>query len=546
MNTITPTIPPLPLPSTPSVAPVAVVQGAPPALGRLAIGQLLEATVTSQTAKNTFQVQTPIGQFSLQTTLSLPKGGALIMQLHSQSPFVQFQINSLNGVVPSLTTKAPSSVTASTSQAQRVPANKLAVGHVLQATLMRPLPKAPGSVGQNPLSKLTPHFTATAGLARGEGLAVQKPGAAKATSMKPSTKTAATTSTAVKNTPGVHNLNTPKVASLSTPKVLGYLPTGSQIGVKVTAIQLPNPAAASTTTASLNSNTTERTLSAGASLRGAVTGSTPLGHPIVHTRSGVFVLATQSIVPRGTTISLDVVKAPFAPVNKVQGVSSLHESLFRSRKWPALEQAFQAIEEVSPGSAQKLTNSIVPRPGVALTSSIIYFLSALKGGDFRSWLGEKSLRLIERSRPNIVGRIREDFTMLSRISDEPASGDWRVALIPINMGAEIQQIRLLLRQNEEEPNEEATSDTRFVVDVDLSRLGRLQLDGLVRDKGKSLDLIVRSDAHLADTIQNDIRTIFLEAADSTGLKGGVNFQAAPADFIEISDPSSDHEVGLMV
>jgi hypothetical protein len=114
------------------------------------------------------------------------------------------------------------------------------------------------------------------------------------------------------------------------------------------------------------------------------------------------------------------------------------------------------------------------------------------------------------------------------------------------VGAEIQQIRLLLRQNEEEPNEEATSDTRFVVDVDLSRLGRLQLDGLVRDKGKSLDLIVRSDAHLADTIQNDIRTIFLEAADSTGLKGGVNFQAAPADFIEISDPSSDHEVGLMV
>jgi hypothetical protein len=241
-----------------------------------------------------------------------------------------------------------------------------------------------------------------------------------------------------------------------------------------------------------------------------------------------------------------VVKAPLAPLNKAQNVPALHETLFRSRSWPALEQAFQAIEEVSPGSAQKLTNSFVPRPGAALTSSIIYFLSALKGGDLRSWVGEKSLRLIQRSQPNIISRIREDFSTLSRMADEPASGDWRVALIPINTGAEIQQIRLLLRQNKEETNEDKTSDTRFVIDVDLSRFGRLQLDGLVREKGKSLDLIVRSDAHLANTIQNDIRTIFLEAADLTGLKGGVNFQSAPADFVDIPDPSNDLNVGLMV
>jgi hypothetical protein len=340
--------------------------------------------------------------------------------------------------------------------------------------------------------------------------------------------------------------HTTKTASVSPPKTPELLPIGSQIGVKVTAIQSPNPAAASTPLASLNSNTKEHTLPTGSSLRGAVTGSTPSGHPIVQTRSGVFVLTTQTIFPPGTTITMDVVKAPLVQVNKAKGVPAMHESLFRSRKWPALEQAFQAIEEVSPGSAEKLTNSIVPRPGAALSSSVIYFLSALKGGDLRSWIGEKSLRLLERSRPNIVGRIREDFTTLSRIADEPASGDWRVALIPINTGAEIQQIRLLLRQNREEANEDATSGIRFIIDVNLSRFGRLQLDGLVRDKGKSLDLIVRSDVHLADTTQNDIRTIFLEAADLTGLKGGLNFQAAPADFIDIPDPSSDLDIGLMV
>ena len=72
------------------------------------------------------------------------------------------------------------------------------------------------------------------------------------------------------------------------------------------------------------------------------------------------------------------------------------------------------------------------------------------------------------------------------------------------------------------------------------------MDGLVRDKGKSLELIVRSNTHLADTIKNDIRTIFREAADLSSLKGGVNFQAAPADFINISNPANVQDVGLVV
>ena len=168
-------------------------------------------------------------------------------------------------------------------------------------------------------------------------------------------------------------------------------------------------------------------------------------------------------------------------------------------------EILSSLEEVRPGRSQKLIISIIPRPGASLTSSMIFFLSALKGGDLHSWIGEKALRLIERNQPNISSRIREDFTTLSRIIEEPAPSDWRVALIPINNGDEIQQIRLLLRQNEKETNEDTTSNTRFVIDVKLSRFGRLQMDGLVREKGKSLDLIIRSDTHLADTIKNDIR-----------------------------------------
>ncbi len=546
MSTIKPTAPLLSKPGSHSSTSVAVVQGAPTILKGLSIGQLLEATITSQTAKNTFQIQTPAGKFFLQSNLSLPKGGALVMQLVSQSPFIQFQINSLNGTNPSLKTKIQGNMTTSTNHAQGSPATKLAIGNVLQATLMSPSLESPSTVRQAPIGKLRSSIGAKMETIKEKGVPLQKSRFSRAISTKSLITTAAKASAIMKNATGDQNLRRPIIASASATKALGHLQVGSQVGVKVTGIQRLNLAAASTTPTTLSSKTTKPTLSAGANLGGAVTGSTPSGHPIVQTKLGAFVLATQTSVPRGTTISLEVVTAPSVPVKETQAAPAPHESLFRSRNWPALEHAFQALEEVRPGKSQKLINSIIPRPGASLTSSMIFFLSALKGGDLQSWIGEKVLRLIERNQPNVSSRIREDFTTLSRIVEEPAPSDWRVALIPINNGDEIQQIRLLLRQNEKDTDEDTTSNTRFVIDVKLSLFGRLQMDGLVGEKGTSLDLIIRSDTHLADAIKNDIRTIFRETADLSGLKGSVNFQAAPADFINISDPVIVQDIGLVV
>ncbi len=221
--------------------------------------------------------------------------------------------------------------------------------------------------------------------------------------------------------------------------------------------------------------------------------------------------------------------------------------MFASRKWPALEQVIQVLHEATPTTAQQLVNSFIPRPDAGLTSGLVFFLTALRGGDIRSLIGEAPMRLIESRRPNLAGRVSEDFSALARIADEPGSSDWRVALIPINTGAQIEQIRMLMRQHGSDEEEATdTADSRFVIDVELSTFGRLQLDGLVRNNGKSLDLIIRSEAPLSGTMHDDIRTIFLDAADLTGLTGSVNFQAAPPLFIDIADPSIDHDLGLVV
>ncbi len=566
MTTITPPIAPQPLPAAPGTPPVVVVPSPPPALARLAIGQLLTATITTQVAKDVFQVQTPMGQLSLQSGMALPKGGTLVLQLQSQSPFVQFQINSLNGAAPPLSAKSgkaatPSSQsqgagtvlpnTSASAQGAAASGAKLAAGNVLQATLMRPLSQPTvGGALQTPAG-LTSPTTAATGITAGKGDPGQlagKPASANVKPAAPSTGATAPIRASGRTVGGAINptsaKSTPGVASPAS----GYLPTGSQLSVKITGVQLPSPVASNPTPSLGPSGATTQGLPAGTSLSGTVTGSTPSGHPIVQTKAGVFALTTQTVVPRGSVVTLDVVSAPTAPVVKPGAAPSLHESLFTSRKWPALEEIIQVVQEANPATAQQLIHSVVPRPNVALSAGVLFFLTALRGGDMSSWIGNDVLRMIEKTRPNLVGRVTEDFTSLARMADEPATGDWRVALIPINTGADIEQIRLLLRQhgNDEDDEEDGKSDTRFVIDVELSKFGRIQLDGLSREKGKSLDLIVRSQSPLSDTMRNDIRTIFTEAAELTGLKGGVKFQAAPPDFIDIPDPSGNHDLGLVV
>jgi len=125
-------------------------------------------------------------------------------------------------------------------------------------------------------------------------------------------------------------------------------------------------------------------------------------------------------------------------------------------------------------------------------------------------------------------------------------------MIPFLNGDEIDPLRLSLRHGGEDADEGDTENrgqgTRFVIDLDLSHIGRFQLDGLVQQGEKRMDLIVRTEDKLQQTIENGIRSIFQEAVDVTGINGGIVFQAAPPNFTEVPAPAAvtDETLGLMV
>ena len=118
------------------------------------------------------------------------------------------------------------------------------------------------------------------------------------------------------------------------------------------------------------------------------------------------------------------------------------------------------------------------------------------------------------------------MSQMQRTATDASSQDWRLFFIPVMTNEGLEQLRLMLRQDEgdgKSPDEDAGA--RFLIEVDMSRLGPFQFDGLTRKK--HLDLVVRTHAELPPEMREEIRSIFGNTITALGFTGTIAFRAVP-------------------
>lgn len=559
--------PPQPTGAPPPTAPppTAVATNPPPRLLDLPLGARLEATIIGPPDKGLIQVATEHGTVQLRSLVALPEKATLQLVLQSRAPSLIFLIAGIDGRPLSVGTPAGPLATSlagpqgaatgggtggivqpATPSATPTPVT-LTTGAQLTGILIRPAAIAPGAptTGQVPPAGTLAGSVGAAATAGGNSPALT-PG-----TTIPGTSGATTPATGTPS-PAV----TP-VSSTAAGTVMPHsLAVGTQLPLRVVSVLPPGQAA---TIVTPDASAAARPV-AGQSLHGVVIPSHGGNQAVVQTSLGTVSLATPTALPAGTSLVLEFTGAPRPPAAVshpgTHGASQQaidqagRAALTWAREWPALDETLRVLADIAPGAHQHVTSSALPRPDAQLTSNVLFFLSALRGGDVRSWIGDGPARILQRLRADVANRLGDDFAQMSRTADEPASGDWRMTAVPFLAEDEIQKIRLLTRHHEEndedEENDGESSGMRFVVDLDLTQLGRMQLDGLVADGGKHVDLVVRTDNPLPPQMQSDIRDIFIDAAAVTGISGGVGFQAQPAGFVDAMPAATSSGLGLEV
>lgn len=241
---------------------------------------------------------------------------------------------------------------------------------------------------------------------------------------------------------------------------------------------------------------------------------------------GLLTVVTGHFLPVGSLVTFEVVGV--APANDTApGGAPQASALELTRDWPALRETLNVLHSNDPNLFARLAESVLPQPGTRLASAMLFFISALHQGNVASWLGERiDAELARAGMGNLANNLVEDFRQLARTVDEGGPGAWRTYLIPVMEGGEPRQIRFFHRnlgQNDGDGNARER-DSRFLVDIDLSRLGAMQLDGLLQ--GRRFTLVLRTATLLESKARHQLSEIFRDGCECAGLTGEIGFGGA--------------------
>jgi len=139
--------------------------------------------------------------------------------------------------------------------------------------------------------------------------------------------------------------------------------------------------------------------------------------------------------------------------------------------------------------------------------------------------GERATSITRAVEASVQRLERDDAARpAGRQESESALGDWRQAWIALPADATPSPLYLQWRERGEAARSNGLG-RRFVINVRLTRLGALELDGLMSDGGDRFDLIVRSAAALPPPVRAGVRQMFETALGILAARGGLAFEA---------------------
>ncbi len=194
-------------------------------------------------------------------------------------------------------------------------------------------------------------------------------------------------------------------------------------------------------------------------------------------------------------------------------------------------------------AAAHFVQTRLPSPTHHLAGTALFFLSVLQSGKIDEWLGEPLIVKMEKAgKKQATGDLIKALEEPNLIAVRDAQvGEWRAYPLPLHYGTAFEMLRLYVHhdaQQEQNNNRAASQDkrTRFVITMNMSNLGSMQLDGL--SQNKKLDLVIRSETPLPDSLTCELRATTIKTLEATGLIGSLLFQTGRQNWMVFQSTES--------
>lgn len=290
------------------------------------------------------------------------------------------------------------------------------------------------------------------------------------------------------------------VVQAAAPSAPQPLPAGTALGLRVVAVVAPGAAPPRSV------------------MQGALVGETAMEggpeheRPVLRLAGATLRLPPTVAVPAGSQVVVELIASAPPPG------TARHPDQDRLM---AELQTVLAPHLVDPAIAARVAER-VPSPGRRLAAAALLFLAAARQGDLAGWLHAAAPSRADTDAEPLKRLAAGWQGFLGGYGDETAASEaWHPWMLPFHDGIGLRPLTFQLRRRASKPDGGST-EIRFLLDLDLSALGALQLDGLIH--ARRFDLVLRGAGRLDVAMRRELSLLFLESLGAVGYVGAINFQ----------------------
>lgn len=260
-------------------------------------------------------------------------------------------------------------------------------------------------------------------------------------------------------------------------------------------------------------------------LKAVVVKPAPDAKPVLLTEAGVIVPTETVTLPPLTPVAVKITDVVFPSA----------EPSAEKTVWTVLSDALKTIERTDAPAFENF-KAVLPSVSPKLPALMLsYVKAATKNIPLETWLGEQNAAAIRKTEGGevLLKRLEREFTP-KKAADRQET-PWKGFDIPFLTGTAVEPVSLYLQRPPEDfdrraSGQKAGGGVRFVVDLSLSRLGKIQLEGLANRQNRTFSLTIRTQNALPDGAEAHIKSIFTQTLGALSYAGGVQIRQTD-DFI---------------
>lgn len=207
--------------------------------------------------------------------------------------------------------------------------------------------------------------------------------------------------------------------------------------------------------------------------------------------------------------------------------------------WTILNHALKTLKQTDE-AAYDAFKAVLPQAGNKLPALMISFMQAAvrEGATVRSWLGEANIAALQKtaSGQQILKRLEREFSTSAKKATD-GQNVWKGWDIPLLSGNVVEPVSLFLQRPPEDAERHEKyaplqNAVRFVLDMNLSRLGKIQLEGIAGRQKQRFDLIIRHRNDMPPEFEPTVRALFVKTLDALSYAGNLKISKTE-EFIDL-------------